>query len=80
MTKADATTPLGQPPKLDPCPFCGHHLQVTWRRANPKAKCATVDCWGGKSPVVMLDIPEQVAAWNQRALGPNVRANLDPTA
>ncbi len=55
------------PPELKPCPFCGQPLNVRWRKINPKANCATQDCWGGKLPVLQLDIPEFVAAWNTRS-------------
>lgn len=33
---------------------------------NPKARCATEDCMGGKLPVIALDVPSDVAAWNTR--------------
>jgi hypothetical protein len=35
---------------------------------NPKAKCETEDCMGGKLPVICLDVPSQVEAWNTRAV------------
>ena len=54
-------------PRLEPCPFCGKPLAVRWRKINPKASCRTPECWGGKLPVLQLDIPEYVAAWNTRA-------------
>lgn len=56
-----------KPPELKPCPFCGNPLNVRWRKMNPKAHCATPGCWGGKLPVLQLDIPEFVAAWNTRS-------------
>lgn len=55
-----------KPPELKPCPFCGQPLNVRWRKMNPKANCATPGCWGGKLPVLQLDIPEFVEAWNTR--------------
>lgn len=53
------------------CPFCGARLTVNIRGAgemaiNPKAKCETEDCMGSKLPVICLDSPEHVAAWNTR--------------
>lgn len=57
---------LGAPPSLEPCPFCGQPLTVRWRRSNPKASCQTAECWGGKLPVLPLDVPCFVAAWNKR--------------
>ena len=59
--------PDGPPPKLKPCPFCGRPLAIRWRKINPKAHCATPGCIGGKLPVLQLDIPEFVDAWNTRA-------------
>ena len=58
---------IGDPPKLKPCPFCGKDLAIRWRRINPKASCQTPECWGAKLPVLQLDVPEFVAAWNTRA-------------
>jgi hypothetical protein len=58
---------LGPPPALKPCPFCGAHLEMTWRRSNPRAKCGTFECWGARLPVVSLDDKDEVAAWNTRA-------------
>ena len=54
------------------CPFCGEKPVASIRgpqeRAlNPKAKCETEDCMGGKLPVICLDAPSQVHAWNTRA-------------
>lgn len=60
--------PDGPPPKLKPCPFCGQPLTVRWRRIKPKAHCSTPECWGGKLPVLPLDLPEFVDAWNTRAV------------
>lgn len=57
---------------LATCPFCGAKPTASIRGAgdramNPKAKCATEDCMGSKLPVICLDVPSQVAAWNTRA-------------
>ncbi len=57
---------------LMPCPFCGVHLTASVRgngdkAPNPKASCKTDGCYGGRMPVLCLDIPEDVEAWNRRA-------------
>lgn len=54
------------------CPFCGVKPTASIRgpglkAPNPKAKCATDDCMGGKLPVICLDVQSQVDAWNTRA-------------
>lgn len=64
--KDPSSSDLGPPPLLQPCPFCGKALTLTWRKTNPKARCSTQDCWGGKLPVLPLDHPESVASWNSR--------------
>lgn len=66
-------TTLLQPPSTDeavtlaPCPFCGRDLTRGSRRINPHARCTTADCYGAKMPVVNLDVPDSVSAWNTRA-------------
>lgn len=58
---------IGQPPPaLEPCPFCGVAPTVRWSKNNPRASCKTPECWGGKLPVLLLDVPEFVEAWNTR--------------
>ena len=57
---------------LKGCPFCGIALTANIRGAgdvapNPKASCKTEGCYGSRLPVLCLDIPEDVAAWNFRA-------------
>ena len=57
---------------LEPCPFCGVHPIATIRgkgetAPHPKARCMTEDCMGGKLPVICLDVPTDVDAWNTRA-------------
>lgn len=57
---------------LKGCPFCGEKLTATLRGTgdvapNPKASCKTVGCYGARLPVLCLDIPEDVAAFNLRA-------------
>ncbi len=57
---------------LKKCPFCGQQLTATIRgpgeRApNPKASCKTENCYGARLPVLCLDIPEDVVAFNTRA-------------
>ena len=54
------------------CPFCGANPTPSIRgqgesAPNPKARCLTEDCMGARLPVICLDIPEDVAAWNRRA-------------
>jgi hypothetical protein len=69
LTKAEAQAIAA---RLVPCPFCGVKPTASIRGAgdsatNPKAKCTTEDCMGGKLPVICLDVPSQVDAWNTRA-------------
>lgn len=57
---------------LLPCPFCGVSPTASIRGSgevatNPKAACKTEGCMGSKLPVICLDVPEQVNAWNTRA-------------
>lgn len=57
---------------LEPCPFCGKKPEASLRgpddkARNPKARCLTDECWGSRLPAVLLDVPEQVKAWNTRA-------------
>lgn len=54
--------------ELLPCPFCGSGLYAQWNRANPKARCETVGCMGAKLPILNLDQPDDIAAWNRRDL------------
>ncbi|MEJ6003751.1 hypothetical protein [Paucibacter soli] len=54
------------------CPFCGAKPAASIRgngdiALNPKAKCVTEDCMGGKLPVICLDVPSHVQGWNTRA-------------
>lgn len=52
--------------QLKPCPFCGNELYRSPRTYNPKAYCATEDCYGKRMSVVNLDDPIIVAMWNTR--------------
>lgn len=57
---------------LKKCPFCGVKPTPKIRGAgevanNPSARCATEGCMGAKLPVLCLDVPGDVAAWNMRA-------------
>ena len=57
---------------LNGCPFCGHPLTANVRGSgdvapNPKASCKTEGCYGARLPVLCLDTPEDVAAFNRRA-------------
>lgn len=58
---------IDKAPYLKPCPFCGRQLDSQWQRPNPKAKCTTEDCQGGRMPVLCLDVPHDIERWNQRA-------------
>jgi len=60
---------------LLPCPFCGQQLARGSRRINRYARCTTEDCYGAKAPVVNLDVPGSVAAWNKRAALPQAQAD-----
>jgi len=53
--------------KLAPCPFCGCALDAEWNRPNPKARCRTEGCKGRQLPVLNLDVPDDIVAWNTRA-------------
>lgn len=57
---------------LKGCPFCGKQLTASVRGSgdnapNPKASCKTEGCYGARLPVLCLDIPEDVAAFNRRS-------------
>lgn len=57
---------------LKPCPFCGAKPTVKVRgpaqtAANPSARCTTEGCMGAALPVLCLDVPSQIQAWNRRA-------------
>lgn len=62
-----AVDPTLPPPHLEPCPWCGQPLQMTWRRHNPRASCRTEGCFGYMRVAFALDMPEQIEAWNRRA-------------
>lgn len=53
---------------LKPCPFCGKSLFEKRRKNNPYACCQTEGCKGSKLPLLNLDMPEDIAAWNTRPL------------
>lgn len=57
---------------LKGCPFCGKPITTSIRGAgdkalNPKASCKTEGCYGSKLPVLCLDVPEDIEAWQRRA-------------
>ena len=51
---------------LLPCPFCGSVLRIR-KGVNPYGHCPTEGCYSNRAQIVCLDVPEQVAAWNNRA-------------
>ncbi len=51
---------------LEPCPFCAQPLEVVRRRFNPYARCVTEGCTGSKLPLLNLDVPGDIDAWNTR--------------
>lgn len=55
-----------------PCPFCGNPLTQKRGKINPYARCETEDCFGSRCPVVNLDDPRALAAWNTRAFAQTV--------
>lgn len=59
---------LLEAPFLKPCPFCGCELESRWNRMNPAARCVTERCVGSKLPVLCLDVPGEIEAWNTRAV------------
>ncbi len=61
-----APTPRNEAPTLAPCPFCASPLSIGRNRVNPHARCVTDGCFGNKMPVVNLDVPSDVVAWNTR--------------
>lgn len=56
--------------QLKPCPFCGQKLKVTERKHNPYARCITEGCKGAQLPLLNIELPEDVARWNTRAIDP----------
>jgi hypothetical protein len=69
LTKAEAHAIAAS---LLACPFCGAKPTPSIRgegevTINPKARCETEDCWGARLPVIGLDVPSQVSAWNTRS-------------
>lgn len=51
---------------LKSCPFCGKPLFEKHRKANPYALCKTEGCKGAQLPMLNLDQPDDIDAWNQR--------------
>jgi hypothetical protein len=67
-------------PFLEPCPFCGQTLTLKVGRANPSGRCKTPECIGAGLPVLNLDEPDKIAAWNRRARPAAVAAPDAPQA
>lgn len=57
------------PPALANCPWCNKALFRGRSKINPYAVCRTEECFGAKMPVVNLDVPSDVTAYNRRASG-----------
>lgn len=55
--------------KIKPCPFCGKELEIIDEHNELRARCATRQCKGGKMPMLHMDSPADVAAWNMRGGG-----------
>lgn len=53
--------------ELLPCPFCGQELKRKERKHNPYARCVTEGCKGAQLPLLNLDQPDDIAAWQARA-------------
>lgn len=53
--------------QLLPCPFCGCQLARNDRKHNPYARCPTEGCKGAQLPLLNLDQPDDVKAWQARA-------------
>lgn len=66
MTTAPEVTQITD--QLKPCPFCGQKLKVTERKHNPYARCITEGCKGAQLPLLNIELPEDVARWNCRAI------------
>jgi len=62
--------------RFAPCPFCGHPLHVVARKSNPYACCKTEGCKGKQLPLLNIDQPDDVAAWNRRAAQSGQRAGV----
>lgn len=52
---------------LKPCPFCGKKLFIVDRKNNPYARCSSDECYGRKLPLLNLDDPGAIKAWNKRS-------------
>lgn len=51
---------------VKPCPFCGKELEVSLDDGERRGRCATRQCKGSKLPMLRLDSPSDIAAWNMR--------------
>jgi len=58
---------MSEQTKLEPCPWCSQAPYRARNKVNPYAVCKTEGCFGLKMPVINLDDPLDVAAWNRRA-------------
>ncbi|MFY9960568.1 hypothetical protein [Pseudomonas sp.] len=53
--------------ELLPCPFCGQKLELSNRKYNHWARCATDGCKGGQLPLLNTELAADIVSWNTRA-------------
>jgi hypothetical protein len=53
--------------ELLPCPFCGQRLELSNRKYNHWARCATDGCKGGQLPLLNTELAADIVSWNTRA-------------
>lgn len=76
---AQDVAPSDDPGHIKPCPFCGQDLDVRNTPNNPKARCRTEGCKGKQLPVLRIDDPSDIEAWNRRAAPPAVAKDVAPS-
>lgn len=63
--------------ELKPCPFCGNAPVVNSCKFNPYARCETDGCKGSKLPMLNMDDPSDIAAWNMRAVEDTLKVEIE---